>query len=211
MNIKEYRLDQIPECRKIQDDCLRLHVLPPPLITFSYAVTDTDGNISESGRGKANSFTRNAYNMMALNVAMSAVARLSTSSFGDGYISIKGSTGGFAVITNISRASPNGNNAIVYIGTGTTETLDDYTLPAYSCTTMVTSSFNSTTRKLITTFAGAYANSTGSTINISEAGMSIVINTNPALMVHDIFDAVELPNGKTMTFTYEIEVAYPNP
>lgn len=210
MKTREFELDKLAECRELQEKCRNAHMPIPPVLSWGYEVKDKNGNVTEKGVGKSNSFTRNAYNMMAFNVGLCEHGILNTT-FADGTVNIKNTSGG--IKTDGCYRNSGSSDGVVYLGTGTAETLGDYALPSYACNTVVSSYFDTSSRKLITNIIGTYTNNTGSTINFTEAGVSINANTGSwvTLMIHDIFDAVEVANGQTITWTYQTEVAYPNP
>jgi hypothetical protein len=206
MRIRQYKIDELIYARRLQDEAAKLHC-PMPVMSWKYEVKDAVGNIEEEGEGKANSFTRNALNMLAYQVGCSSVVINSSSVFADGVISFKGYTGGI----NSTTARYTGRDAMIYLGTGTAESLDNYIIPEFACNSVVSSVFDASSRKLITSISGTYAN-TGVPQAITEAGVINYYSSSAyQLMVHDIFDPIVLETGKTISFTYVIEVAYPNP
>lgn len=211
MKTREFQLDKLDRARALQKEAAALHI-PMPVLSWEFEVKDKNLAIIERGVGKANSYTRNGLNMMSWFAGMASQS-LNTESFGDGFLSVKATDGTiytFNTNNNIGRYPA--ANVSLYLGTGTAETLEDYALPSYACATSVGSTFNSTSRKLITVISGAYQNTSGSTINITEAGLRQTIHTSIyGLLFHDIFDAVAVPDGGTIVWTYVTEVAYPNP
>ena len=220
MITKEYQLAELAEARRLQGELAKLHI-PSPVMSWKYEIKDASGEVTEKGIGKANSFTRNALNLLAANIGLCATNIVSTSSFADGTVNVKTTAG------NIYRNSQNSGDAeyfcrygivynydaAVYIGTdATAESLDSYALPAYACSTTATSGFNATTRVLTTTLVGTYLNDTGNALSITESGIRMHFDTsNYVLMVRDVFPPISLPDGATMTWTYTIDVSYPNP
>ncbi len=209
MKTKEYQLDKLARAHELQDELAALHI-PVPVMSWKYVISDKNGDVLEKGVGKANSFTRNALNMLAYTLGNADFALINTSAFGDGILSVKSVTGLIASPNNTNRYSA--ANSTVYLGSGTTEALNDYSLPSYACNTSTGSSFNSTTRKLVTTISGTYYNSTESAISITESAIKTPYGSSVSyLSVHDVFDAISVPSGATISWAYVIEVAYPNP
>lgn len=217
MREKFYQMDELARARALQDEAAKLHI-PVPVLSYQYEIADADGNIEEKGIGKSNSYTRNALNMLAWNVGWCSLD-IKTSTFGDGSIAIK-RTEGDGTGSKISTSNPIrlGNyGATVALGTDTTaESLDSYALPTSSLTgvaTQVLSVFNSTTRKLITTISRTFTNNTSGTINITESGIysEFEYSNTYALLIRDVFSAIPVAPGETITWTYVTEVSYPNP
>lgn len=216
MKVTEFQLDKLARARELQDEAAKLHI-PMPVLSWQFEVKDKNGNITHKGTGKANSYTRNTLNNIAWFAGFASI-QSNVSTLSDGLMGMKCTDG---VVRGYGIASNNGATQIgrlssvdlrLYLGTGTTETLDDYTIPAYTCITTNGTSFNAATRKLITFFTGAWTNTTGATIDISEAaGVVQVNNSYYALMIHDVISATPVPDGETMIWTYVTEIAYPNP
>ena len=222
MEIREYQLDKLDEARALQQQCLNLHLPSPPVLHWEYKVSDGNGNIVSAGRGKANSYTRNALNILALNLGYPEASHISSSYFQDGYVSIKDVSG--TVYSNASKMCAISDGYAIVLGYGSaTESLDSYklaiqiegymgwTIGAQSRTT----AFNSTSRKLITTLTRAFTNSTGGSVGVTEAGMygQLYVNSSQyyAITVYDVFDAIAVADGATITWTYTTEIAYPTP
>ena len=222
MKTREFQLDKLARAREIQDEAAGLHI-PMPVLSWQYEVKDKDGETIEKGTGKANSYTRNALNNLAWFVGFAPVDIMGNNNFVDGYISQKDTSGNIKGYVSNGTSNVNVaiktigrypvNDLVVRIGTGTTETLDDYAQPDYACATSVGASFNSTTRKLITVFSGSWQNSTGASVDITEAGGTCLpyYSGEQVLMLHDVFAPVTVPNGGGMIWTYVTEVSYPNP
>ena len=214
MKIIEYQLAELERARALQDEMAKLHI-PSPVLSWQYEIKSKDGSIEEKGIGKSNSFTRNALNMMAYQVACCDYGIYSSTSSGDGICSLVCSGGTKTPIAYAYRFT--NKNGVVLLGTSSSaEGLDNITVPSSGltlATTSISTSFNATTRKLITTLSRAGANNTGSTINIVEAGVAISENYSNAqnlLMIRDVFDAIAVTAGHTLTWTYVTEVSYPN-
>lgn len=215
MREKFYQMDELQKARALQDEAAKLHI-PVPVLSYQYEIADADGNIEEKGIGKSNSYTRNALNHIARGAGLCGTNVCSGSVFGDGYVSAKFTTGTIADPFYLDTIMVAGNG-VVQLGTATTaESLDNYVISASGLTvgtSSVTSVFNSTTRKMITTLSCSFKNNTASAINITESGIKriSVNNTNDVLFIRDVFTAIPVEPGKTITWTYVTEVAYPEP
>lgn len=217
MRIREFQLEELKRARELQDELCKLHT-PCPVLSWSYEIKSANGDIIEKGIGKANSFTRNALNVMAWHVGM-ADLNAASDSFGDGMLSVKRLDG------TIAKMSANATYALarttsvptVQLGTGTgAEAADNYSMTALTVGSTATSSvtaFNSTTRKLITVLTRSYINDSASSIDITEAGVTIPLRTSTSaydyLMIRDKFTAIALAVGESIFWTYSIEVTYP--
>lgn len=216
MKIREFELDKLARARELQDEAAALHI-PMPILSWEYKITDKNGNISERGTGKANSYTRNALNLLAWNVGFASYSAFDVTGFGDGNLSYKLKTGSFSKSYS-GRYLIADNNASygprLMLGTGTAETLNDYADLAHVVLPSISSSFNTTTRKLINIISASYYNATGSTEYITESGLRFHFSgatNNAILAVHDVFPAITVPAGATLSWTYVTEIAYPNP
>jgi len=216
MKVKEYQMNELAEARKVQEDCLRLHMLPSPVMHWGYEIKDADGLVTESGKGKANSYTRNALNMLSWNLGLAPATIFSNAVHGDGNLSIKQLTGTICSVdvTYFHRSTAGLEG---YLGTGgETESLDSYELGAvlYTGPATINTTFDSDLRKRITTLTYTYVNSSGSSKAINESGIglySIKSLATPSLFIYDVFTAITVANGQSITWVYAIEVAYPNP
>jgi hypothetical protein len=213
MIIKEYGLKDLEKARKLQQELLSLHI-PTPVMSWSYEIKDTK-EIIEKGIGKSNSYTRNALNMLAWNLGMCAYSNYSGSYFQDGLISVKG-TNGTMLAGNGARNINSGYNPLLLIGTGTdVESLDSYNINSVltAGTVGITSVFNDTTRILTTIITRGFTNQTGSSVNITEAGVTVtsLSSSYAILIIRDVFTPIAVANGQTIVWTYKTEVAYPNP
>lgn len=218
MRIREHQLDELARARALQDEAAKLHI-PVPVLSYRYEITDADGNIEERGLGKSNSYTRNALNMLAWNVGL-CDKDIKTSTFADGSIAIKRTGGGgtgFEISASYPYRKEGPGNTDIALGTSSgIESLDSYAIPGSGLTGAVTqtfSVFNSNTRKLITTISRTFINSTAETINITESGVynDFDYSNTYVLLIRDVFSAIAVDPGKSITWTYVTEVAYPEP
>jgi hypothetical protein len=130
MIIKEYGMEDLEKARKLQKDLLDLHI-PTPVLSWGYEIKNTNETL-EKGIGKSNSYTRNALNILAWNVGMCEFSLKDTSSFADGYVNIKYSTG--TLTDQYSRYTSNATSLNVLVGSNTAaESLESYALPTTTC------------------------------------------------------------------------------
>lgn len=217
MEIKKYGMEELNRAREVQQECLDLHLPPPPVVWWEAKIIDVNGEVIEHIQAKANSYVRNAINILAVHVGMCSKSILATSNFGDGIVNVKLPNGSiYALQAVICRRID--QDATVLIGmSNSAESLDSYVLPATTETWNATSStavsiFNTTSKKLITTLSRAFTNVSGSSKSIVESGIQMINNDGgQVLMVRDVFPSIAVANGQTITWTYTTEVAYPNP
>ena len=216
MITKIFQAKELARARELQKEAAALHI-PVPVLSWRYEIKNKDGTTEEVGIGKSNSYTRNALNWILRTAGLCDVAWVTTSAFGDGFNSFKATDGTLYGISSLPARYSASTNPRVTVGTSTSaESLDDYALPTKSGltagTTSVSSTFNATTRKAITTMTNSFYNGTGSAVNITESGVDVRhASSSYTLMIHDIFDAISIDAGKTITWTYLTEVSFPNP
>lgn len=217
MKTREFQLDKLARAREIQDEAAALHI-PVPVLSWQFEVRDKAGNLTEKGIGKSNSYTRNALNWILRTAGLCDIGIFyNVTIFGDGTATFKDSAG---TITgsygDYVRYSSNANPTVI-IGTSTaSESLDSYALPTGSeftaSNTSTSTSFNTTTRKAITTLSNTFYNGTGSSVDITESGVYVKqYSATYILYIRDVFDAIAVPDGSTIIWTYVTEIAYPNP
>ena len=219
MKIVEYQLDELKRARELQNELCDLHV-PSPVLSWSYEVRDKNGKVKEKGIGKANSFVRNALNVIAFYSGCAAKSILSTNTFGNGIISLKDNTG---AILNFKTYESFGMRDVFYdpdviIGTATTaESLDSYALTEPTLvkgSTALATTFNATSKILTTVMSRLFTNNTGSSMNITEAGVYqsayYYSSPYPYLLVRDLFTAIALADGESIVWNYTFEVSYPS-
>ncbi len=214
MREKFYQMDELARARQLQEEAAKLHI-PVPVLSYQYEIIGADGVIQEKGIAKSNSYTRNALNSISWLAGLCSKSTYSNSIFSDGYVSGK--------LTQASVMSPAyfyrdpTIDPVVVLGKGTNaESLDDYSITLSNLTngaTAVSSVFNSTTRKMITTISRSFINNTGSSIDITESGVTLKVGSSgyDTLFIRDVFSPIAIAPGKTITWTYVTEVSYPEP
>lgn len=216
MIIKEHQLEELNEARRLQKRMSELHI-PSPVMSWRYEIMDVSGEIIEKGIGKANSYTRNALNALAYYVGLCDYGICGTS-FGDGVLSTKASTGTniYSLNSSLQESRAASKNPIAIVGiSNDAESIDSYATPASGLTAgsnAVTSSFNATSRILSTIISRSFVNNTGSAINVCEAGVILQSSSGFLnLFIRDVFDSISVAPGNSLNWTYTTEVAYPNP
>jgi len=213
MRIRNFQLEELARARSLQDEAAKLHI-PVPVLSWQYEIKDAQGNIEEKGIGKSNSYTRSAINIIAYTPGVCGGEIVTNTAFGDGYVNMK-NTGGAIYANSFYRYSS--GSGVLLLGTSTEEeSLDNYAAPSSGLSgtnTSKSSTFNTTTRKLITTITRVFSNGTASQINITESGitMSMASSTPVVLIIRDVFPAIPIAPGQTISWTYVTEVSYPNP
>lgn len=214
MRVKEYQLNELTRARALQDEAAKLHI-PVPVLSYQYEIADADGNIEEKGIGKSNSYTRNALNSIAWLAGLCDCAI--NDIYGDGGAQARRTGGTVEVPAHDAYKRYNATtNPLVKLGTSTAEeTLNSYLEPDSSLTAVssgnVMSIFDEPTRKLVTTITRTFVNNTASTINITESGVTMQSVSGTMLYIRDVFTAIPVEPGKTITWTYVTEVSYPEP
>lgn len=212
----KFEIDVLEEARIIQKKCCDMHLPPPPILSWKYKILQKNKKIREIGEGKANSFTRNAINVLAFQVGSVSPGALSYNTFGDGVVNGK-STVGLTNTTYLTRYNVPSLDAEVLIGTNNSpESLDNYNIPSVSAlqygTNSVASVFDPTNRKLITVLNRIFVAKTAA-VSIVEAGITMSpISGIIMLMVRDVLSQpIDLAIGESITWSYVTEVLYPNP
>lgn len=213
MREKFYQMDELARARALQDEAAKLHI-PVPVLSYQYEIKDINGNIEEKGIAKSNSYTRNALNSITWFAGLCSKSS-GSGSFADSFISVRrddsDSTWGPQYFRRETSVDP-----VVVLGIGTNaESLDDYKYTSSDLTKgarSVSSVFNPTKRKMITTISRSFINNTGSSIGITESGVTLfLMSLGNVLFIRDVFTAIPVGPGQTITWTYVTEVAYPNP
>jgi hypothetical protein len=219
MKIKRYRWDELEKARELQKEAVRLHLPCPPVAWWDAKIFDEKGKLEEHIQCKCNSYTRNGLNLIAPHALYLNVNIRSSTIFGDGVISFKNTSG--SLNTSVTGSYGYSTSQTVLLGTGTEEeSIDNYAW-ANNLTvspTIISTSFDGVLRKQLNTLGTTYANSSGSSVSVTEAGVTLtagaVGSTSGALanvlVVRDLFDVpISVLNGKTLAFNYNFELAYP--
>ncbi|MGB4268465.1 MAG: hypothetical protein WBK20_04710 [Spirochaetota bacterium] len=228
MKIKKYRMEQLEEARKIQKDCLKNHLPCPPVTWWMARILDKNGEIEEQIESKCNSYTRNGLNLIAQHsMYITQPYRRDYNTFEDGVISYRYS----------NKSDGPGSGTCIYvegstqlvIGNGSApENLDAIQLSNNITASTTPSSatfstvFDAETRKLHTAIQRCFKNNTESPISVTETGVEIKLGEisngaypfftirDNALVVRDVLEnPIEIPASKTLLFTYNFELLYP--
>jgi hypothetical protein len=221
--------EEIETMKRIDEDCKRLHIMPPPKSFLTIEVKSGE-TIKEKLTSLSKSWTRNAYNqltqqLLGLNAADHGLADYVSGGLyqkytngttsNDDYTALSLSTGWQGVANNSTYG--------LVIGIGTTaETFNDYAL-ANQCTHgtganqfshgagNISGVWNGSTKKWTSTITRSFLNSSGSTITVAETGIQIYRASGTYILYNrDVLSsAVDVPNGDTITVTYTIETTFP--
>lgn len=236
MKITKYRMEQLDEARQLQKECIKNHLPCPPVAWWQAKILDSNGKIEEQIESKCNSYVRNGLNLIAMASMPIPNTTTNNSDWGNGIISIKQPNnnmcpsflihGRYFRIGIAAHSNNQSTNFILNLGTGSNaESLDSYELgtPLTSSgwtrnLTIVATYFDSATNKLISSLYRTMTNTTGESVNLTESGIYAPINiingsmdtTTNILFVRDVFQApITLDNNKSITFTYNFELLYP--
>jgi hypothetical protein len=222
MKIRKYRMDQMEAARKLQKDCIKHHLPCPPVAWWRAEILDENGKVEEQIDSKCNSYTRNGLNLIAQHSMYLTSAIASNEYFGDGTLSYKNIEG--AIVNSVNRIGYSDDTTIIFGNGLAPEHLNahilsnDITSSFSSSSTQTTTTFDSTTRKLQTSIQRTLTNNTES-ITLTEAGIRVKVQilgggsltaNRSTLVVRDVFEVpIEIPAGKSLAFTYNFELLYP--
>lgn len=189
---------------RINADCIRNHLPPPPFVTVRLEIADIGtGEIEHIHTEQAHSFTRNWYNFFGgFCGGMSSVGG---SVWGAGYISSKATNASIVAVTptqNNSLYITAANNTCfagivnnstygIVIGTGTdAESFESYALGAqiahgtsagqmsHAASVYTNTAYDSGTKTYTQVFSRVFSNTSGGTIVVAETGMITRITVN---------------------------------
>jgi hypothetical protein len=222
MKITKYRMDQLEEARIIQKDCIKHHLPCPPVAWWRAEILDENGKVEEQIDSKCNSYTRNGLNLIAQHSMYLTSSIASSGYFGDGTLSYKNIEG---VVIGLAGIGYSDGTTIIFGNGLAPEHLNahilsnDITSSFSSSSTQTTTTFDSTTRKLQTSIQRTLTNNTEQPITLTEAGIRVKVQilgggsltaNRSTLVVRDVFEVpIEIPAGKSLAFTYNFELLYP--
>jgi hypothetical protein len=222
---EKFGMNELEKARQLQKDAVALHLPSPPVLSWKAEVYNLDGIKTVQIESKANSYTRNALNLLAHHLGFAYSPDRIT--FGDAYVSWKNTSGAMlnyqsvGVKADTSNGSPSQYFDIVSGMSDTAETIDSYVIENSPLTSLGYAtrftSFDSTTRKLITYIMKNFRNNTASDVNISEIGITaqmtvvgVAITGQTFLLVRDVVASpIVVPVGSTLNLSYQTEVLYP--
>jgi len=219
---------------RIDRDCLKMHVMPPPKTFINMKVHMPNGELVSELDMVSRSWVRNAYNMALVRMLPSDVGAGHTT-FGAGVLGIKKTDN--SVETPASSASniwnyvgrwtgaANAVNQGIVVGTGVgAESFESNTLGtliaagnsatqlAYQADDVGTFSYAAGTKKWTLTKYRIMNNNSGGSISVSEVGIicNLYGNTVIFLMCRDLLGAaVVVANTAQLTVTYTMEMTFP--
>jgi len=220
---------------KINKDCIRMHVPPPPTIFVECKVEhQNSGDIYLIQREKCNSWNRNFYNHLAGQM-LALSSNTGGTTFGNGALPIKdtsnltwqSSTVCAYATTASTIVGPQGAYYGIVVGTGTgAESFDGYVLGtpiahgnaatqlSYTAQTATSGSFDDGTNVWSASLVRVFNNNSGSTIAVSEVGLYRWItpaSSERSIMIDRtlLSSAVNVLNGYKLTVTYTITLQFP--
>lgn len=223
MKITKYRMEQLEEARKIQKDCLKHHLPCPPVAWWRAQILSGDGKIEEQIESKCNSYTRNGLNLIAQHsMYITQPYRPGYTTFGDGVISFRYSNQSGGPGTGICGYVD--GNTLITIGNGSApenlnavQLSNNITASTEPSSATFSTTFDAETRKLHTAIQRFFKNNTESPISVTETGVEIRLGAvsssaslSNVLVVRDVLEnPIEIPASKTLLFTYNFELLYP--
>ena len=217
--------------KRIDEDCKRLHIMPPPKAFLTLEVITKEGNIREKLTTLSKSWVRNAYNQLTQQMLGLSSTVHGTGVYGAGGLSFK-RTNGDEIIGSFNFLSVgavgyagiiNDSGYGIVIGTGiTAESFEDYVL-ATQCTHgtgasqfthlagSVTGIWTGGTKKWTSTITRNFQNGSAAAITVAEIGIYLYISANTNyLLTRDVLSStVSVGIGETMKVDYTIESTYP--
>lgn len=205
-------MNEIEEVRRIQEDCIRLHLIPPALGILKVEKINKDNVVIDGFEQKSNSYVRNAYNYIIgpLCSAWATPTSQLPTTYDAGGVALKTNTGtlvrGANLETNFMTLSE------IRVGSGSTvDTLNDFNLQTIinnltPSTTTANGSYDSGSKKLTTTVSRTFVNTTSSSITVRETGAFMA---GIYLAIRDVFTAVTLDQFEGIIITYTLEFTFP--
>lgn len=217
---------------RIDEDCKKLHIIPPPKAFLNIEVIGKDGNIKEKLTTLSKSWVRNAYNQLTQQMLGLRADAYGTGVYGAGGLEFKNTAGTTdSSIRNFVTFSAAGFSGVlndsdygVVVGTGSTaESFEDHVL-ATQCTHgtgvnqfthlagSVTGTWNGTTKKWTSVISRNFQNNSAAAIIVAETGIYLKIASLVFyLLTRDLLSpTVSVGIGETIKVDYTIESTYPS-
>lgn len=228
MIIKKYQMEELDKAREIQKEAVKLHLPAPPVLSYTIDVVEND-KVKERIESKANSYTRNALNLLAHNLGFAYGGGVN--GFTEGYISWKQVGGNISEMFKAGGmwstvSASTGANLQIYIGSSDApESLDAYNIDNIVNTGSTNverfSYYDETTKKQMTYLSVIKLNTGAGSVDVKELGIVGYVGSPYAtsgtgggvgyfLLVRDVLPSpVTLANGASMRITYKTEVLFP--
>lgn len=230
-----YDSENLRKARALHDEAIRLHLAPPPIVTWGAKIFEPNGEQVEEILAKSNSYTRNALNAIACQATWvarntNAASGVIGGGFADGKIGGKsvGGTAYSAPVTyhqNTSGADDTAGETMFTFYAGysdSAESIDSYILGSEygdgsgenqlnKGASSKSSVWDSANRKFVTTFSRQFTNGYGSSQTIREIGLSVSAQCASAssylfLMLRDVLASpITLTSGQTVILYYQLE------
>lgn len=207
-------MNEIEKARKLQNDCVKLHMIPPILGILKIEKINAEKEIIESSIRKSNSYVRNAYSVMAM--ILTGAANVSTDQLPPGYTST--TVGVKTVPGTVQRYLSNsilGGTQFIRVGSiGTPDIMDDFKL-IQEITTLTPDSMTYNgqliDKKLTMELKRNFVNTSPTPITVMETGVfnDNSSSSNSFMFLRDVFEPVTLNRFEGITITYILELIYP--
>jgi len=221
MNVIRHRQEELEAARKLQRDCVGLHLAPPPVQSWKAIVTSADGVILDDISSKCNSYTRNAINTIACNalVKVGGTSLLpGVNIYGDGFLSIKNTSE--LIYPGGSGFCSTGTSARIALSTD--NTAEDFDWFKYSgeldkVIELLTTDWNDITKVMTVNMSVNFVNSTSGTLTLNSSLLSSILylsatttSTGQVTLARDVFvSPIVLPVGASIMFSYVFEYQFP--
>lgn len=227
-----------PELRsdidRVNKDCIRLHVPPPPFAFVSLEVQNEKGETVHKHSQKCNSWNRNFYNMLCHQ----SICATGQTTFGAGYITFKNTSG---TVRTLSASYANSANNLYYFGksdsyasagivlgsTDAAENFEDYQMPGaishgnstgqmmYTNPTIYYGNltYDAVAKKYTNVLTREIQNASSAAITVKSTGLlyaSFGGNNDYALVERTVLAApVEVPAGYKISVEYTLDMTFP--
>lgn len=217
--------------KRIDEDCKRLHIIPPPKAFLTLEVLKENGEIKERLTTLSKSWVRNAYNQLTQQMLGLRAADFGTGVYGAGGLEFKNTAGtsdsssrNFLLYPNEGLVGVLNSSAYgVVIGTGNTaESFEDHVLDT-QCTHgtgvdqfthlagNLTGLWNVATKKWTAVASRYFQNDSAATIVVAETGIYLrTVFSAYYLITRDVLSpTVSVAVGESIKVDYTIENTYP--
>lgn len=215
---------------RIDRDCLKMHVCPPPKTFINMKVHDASGNLTLDMDMPSRSWVRNGYNYMAMQF-LGVKADSGGTTFGEGKLPLKDTSGTIKQTSNIYYTNdiisyaPGATTGVtgIQVGSGTTaESFEHNALAtmitsgsgsgqlAYQAMSAGVATYNSGTKKWTAVHTRILNNNSGGDVTVNESAWVWNISNAFTMVSRDLLSTpVTVTNGAQLTVTYTIEMTFP--
>lgn len=215
---------------RIDRDCLKMHVCPPPKTFINMKVHDASGNLTLDMDMPSRSWVRNAYNYMAMQF-LGVSADSGGTTFGEGKLPLKDTSGAIKQTSNIYYTSstinyaPTATTGVTGIQVGSSATAESFEhneLAAmitsgsaagelnYQAMSPGVATYDSGTKKWTVVHSRIFNNNSGGDVTVNETAWVWSISSSYIMVSRDLLpSAVTVSNAAQLTVTYTIEMTFP--